>query len=143
MFDLHKTYQYNFPTTIRCGAGVIKELVHYLRNHALKRPLLVTDATVADLPFFVGITKELLKNGFHVEVYKDMHKNPVKSDVIKGGDRYHQTQSDCIVGIGGGVALDVSRAIALRVNHNRDLFDYDDLIGGDQFVTEEVPHFIT
>lgn len=143
MFDLHKTYQYNFPTTIRFGAGVIKELVPYLRDHALKRPLLVTDATVADLPFFVEITKELLKNGFHVEVYKDMHKNPVKSDVIKGGDRYHQTQSDCIVGIGGGVALDVSRAIALRVNHNRDLFDYDDLIGGDQFVTEEVPHFIT
>ena len=25
----------------------------------------------------------------------------------------------------------------------RDLFDYDDLIGGDQYVTEEVPYFIT
>lgn len=39
--------------------------------------------------------------------------------------------------------MDVARAIALRVNHHRDLFDYDDLIGGDVYVTEEVPYFVT
>jgi alcohol dehydrogenase class IV len=39
--------------------------------------------------------------------------------------------------------MDVARAIALRVHHHRDLFDYDDLIGGDKYVTEEVPYFIT
>ena len=39
--------------------------------------------------------------------------------------------------------MDVARAIALRINHHRDLFDYDDLIGGDIYVTEEVPYFIT
>ncbi|HEY6899053.1 MAG TPA: iron-containing alcohol dehydrogenase, partial [Puia sp.] len=46
-------------------------------------------------------------------------------------------------GIGGGAAMDVARAVALRVYHRRDLFDYDDLIGGDQYVTEDVPYFIT
>ena len=35
------------------------------------------------------------------------------------------------------------RAIALSINHHRDLFDYDDLIGGDKYVTEEVPYFVT
>ena len=39
--------------------------------------------------------------------------------------------------------MDVARAIALRINHHRDMFDYDDLLGGDQYVTEEVPYFIT
>jgi len=39
--------------------------------------------------------------------------------------------------------LDVARAIVLRVNHRDDLFKYDDLIGGDIYVTNEVPHFIT
>ncbi len=143
MLDIHKTYQYNFPTTIRFGAGVIQELAPYLKSQGLKRPLLVTDATVADLPFFREIVNALKKNGLDIEVYKDMHKNPVESDVLHGGDTYHQTHRDSIVGIGGGVALDVSRAIALRVNHTRDLFDYDDLIGGDRYVTEPVPHFIT
>ncbi|HYC84118.1 MAG TPA: iron-containing alcohol dehydrogenase, partial [Chryseosolibacter sp.] len=68
---------------------------------------------------------------------------PVKSDVYKGGDAYDHNQRDCIVGIGGGAALDVARAIALRIHHREDLFKYDDLIGGDVYVTNDVPHFIT
>jgi alcohol dehydrogenase class IV len=76
-------------------------------------------------------------------VFRDIHKNPVKSDVLKGGDVYDGTGRDCIIGIGGGAAMDVARGIVLRIHHRRDLFDYDDLIGGDQYVTEDVPYFIT
>jgi alcohol dehydrogenase class IV len=78
-----------------------------------------------------------------VEVFSDIHKNPVKSDVYKGGDAYDQSNRDSIIGIGGGAALDVARAILLRINHREDLFKYDDLIGGDVYVTNDVPHFIT
>jgi alcohol dehydrogenase class IV len=67
----------------------------------------------------------------------------VKSDVEKGGAAFTGSNRDCIIGIGGGAAMDVARAIALRIHHHRDLFDYDDLIGGDKYVTEEVPYFIT
>lgn len=143
MIDMNTTYGFNFPTPIRFGAGVINALGDYLKENGLKRPLLVTDPNVADLSFFKEIKKDLERQGLHTEVFKEMHKNPVKSDILKGGDMYHQTQRDSIIGIGGGVALDVARAIVLRVNHTRDLFDYDDLIGGDKYVTEDVPHFIT
>ncbi len=142
MMDLNKIYSFNFPTAIRFGTGVINELGNYLKDNNLKRPLLVTDANVANLDFFVGIKNTLEKDGFHIEIFKEMHKNPVKSDVLKGGEHYHQTDRDCVIGIGGGVAIDVARAIVLRVNHTRDLFDYDDLIGGDKYVTGDVPHFI-
>jgi len=63
--------------------------------------------------------------------------------VYKGTDVYDETERNAIIGIGGGAALDVARAIVLRVNHREDLFKYDDLIGGDVFVTNDVPHFIT
>jgi alcohol dehydrogenase class IV len=63
--------------------------------------------------------------------------------VYQGTDVYDGSKRDSIVGIGGGAALDVARAIVLRVNHREDLFKYDDLIGGDVFVTNDVPHFIT
>jgi len=143
MTNFNNRLTYNFPTAIRFGAGVIDELPAYLTKNSLSRPLLVTDGMVAQLPFFLQIKSDLSSKGISVEVFSDMHKNPVKSDVLKGGDLYHGTSRDCIIGIGGGVAMDVARAIALRVNHSRDLFDYDDLIGGDQYVTEEIPHFIT
>jgi alcohol dehydrogenase class IV len=138
-----KIYQYNFPTTIRFGAGSVKELADYLVKNNLSRPLISTDATVAQLGFFKEIVSDLKKKNISVEVFHDIHKNPVKSDVYKGTEVYDQTNRDSVIGIGGGAALDVARAIVLRVNHREDLFKYDDLIGGDVYVTNDVPHFIT
>ena len=138
-----KIYQYNFPTTIRFGVGSSTELGNYLIKNNLSRPLLVTDPTVSQLIFFKSIINDLKKKNISPEVFSDIHKNPVKSDVYKGTDVYDNTHRDSIIGIGGGAALDVARAIVLRVNHREDLFKYDDLIGGDIYVTNEVPHFIT
>ncbi|UKT64115.1 iron-containing alcohol dehydrogenase [Pedobacter mucosus] len=141
IFD--KIHQFNFPTTIRFGAGAVKELPDYLLKNNLKAPLIVTDPTISQLPFFKRIVEDLKNKNISVEVFSDIHKNPVKSDVYKGGDAWDATNRDSIIGIGGGAALDVARAIVLRVNHREDLFKYDDLIGGDIFVTNNVPHFIT
>ena len=135
--------QFNFPTTIRFGAGVVKELPDYLKKNNLSKPLIVTDPTVAQLDFMKEIVADLKAKGLGVEVFSDIHKNPVKSDVYKGAEAWDSTGSDCIIGIGGGAALDVARAIVLRVEHREDLFKYDDLIGGDVYVTNGVPHFIT
>lgn len=135
--------QFNFPTTIRFGAGVINELPDYLKKNNIARPLLVTDPNVAQLGFFKKIADDLKAKGFAVEVFSNIHKNPVKSDVYAGGDAYDNHKADSIIGIGGGAGLDVARAILLRVNHREDLFKYDDLIGGDIYVTNDVPHFVT
>jgi alcohol dehydrogenase class IV len=143
MTDFNTIRQFNFPTTIRFGGGAIKELPDHLLTNGLSRPLLVTDPMVRELDFFKEIQKSLSTKSIAAEVFADIHKNPVKSDVLKGGEAFKQTDRDCIIGIGGGAAMDVARAIVLRVNHHRDLFDYDDLIGGDQYVTEDVPYFIT
>ena len=141
--SFEKIHQFNFPTTIRFGAGVVKELPAYLKTNNLKAPLVVTDPNVAQLPFFKNIVEDLRKRNIGVEVFSDIHKNPVKSDVYKGVDVWDATNRDSIIGIGGGAGLDVARAILLRINHREDLFKYDDLIGGDVYVTNDVPHFIT
>jgi alcohol dehydrogenase class IV len=138
-----KIYQYNFPTTIRFGAGSSSELADYLIKNNLSRPLIVTDPTVAQLPFFKKIVESVWRKNISIEVFYDIHKNPVKSDVYKGTEVFDATKRDSIVGIGGGAALDVARAMVLRVNHREDLFKYDDLIGGDVFVTNDVPYFVT
>ncbi|MFL0161619.1 iron-containing alcohol dehydrogenase [Aquirufa salirivi] len=135
--------QYNFPTTIRFGAGAINEVADYLLKNDLKKPLVVTDPVVASLDFFKSFIQSLEKKNISVEVFSQIHKNPVKSDVYLGVDSYDANQRDSIIGIGGGAAMDVARAMVLRVNHREDLFKYDDLIGGDIFVTNDVPHFIT
>jgi alcohol dehydrogenase class IV len=141
--NFNKIVQYNFPTIIRFGAGSSKELGPYLIKNGLSRPLIVSDPTVSQLGFFKEIVKDLQSRNISVETFYDIHKNPVKSDVYKGTEVFDVEERDCLIGIGGGAALDVARAIVLRVNHREDLFKYDDLKGGDVFVKNEVPHFIT
>jgi alcohol dehydrogenase class IV len=141
--NLSSIYQYNFPTIIRFGPGSSKELGDYLLKNNLLRPLVVTDPVVAQLDFFKSLMADLQKKKISTEIFFDLHKNPVKSDVYKGTEVYDGKKRDSVIGIGGGVALDVARAIVLRVNHREDLFKYDDLVGGDVYVTNEVPHFIT
>ena len=138
-----KIYQYNFPTIIRFGIGSSKELGDYLIKNNLLRPLIVTDPNVSQLGFFKRLIDDIRKKNISTEVFYDIHKNPVKSDVYKGTDVFDNTKRDSIIGIGGGAALDVARAIVLRINHREDLFKYDDLVGGDIYVTNDVPHFIT
>lgn len=140
-FDIIR--QFNFPTIIRFGAGAVKELPAYLKQNGLSKPLIVTDRVIAELGFFKTIVADLKNAGVSVEVFSNIHKNPVKSDVYKGTEQWDATSRDSIIGIGGGAALDVARSVVLQINHREDLFKYDDLIGGDIYVTNDVPHFIT
>jgi alcohol dehydrogenase class IV len=141
--NFNKIYQYNFPTVIRFGPGSSEELGPYLLKNQLARPLIVSDPNVSQLDFFKKILKDLESRNISVKTFTDIHKNPVKSDVYAGTDIYDAEKRDSVIGIGGGAALDVARGITLRIHHREDLFKYDDLKGGDIFVTNDVPHFIT
>lgn len=134
---------FSFPTNIRFGVGAIKELPTYLKAHGLTRPLIVTDPNVAKLGFFKEIATDIEQAGLSIEIFSNIHANPVKSDVLAGRDTYTQTNRDAIIGIGGGAGMDVARAIALAINNRKELFIYDDLEGGDKYVTEPIPHFVT
>lgn len=135
--------QFNFPTIIRFGAGAVNELADYLKSKDIKHPLLVTDPIIATLDFTNKLIRDVQQKGISIAIFHDIHKNPVKSDVLKGRNAFDSNKCDAIIGLGGGAAIDVARAIVLSVNHREDLFKYDDLIGGDVFVTNEVPPFIT
>ncbi len=136
-------HQFNFPTVVRFGEGVVRELGDYLKSQVSQRPLLITDGVVAKLAFFEKIMTDLKQQGLSPELFCDISKNPVKSDVTKGNRAYHEHENDAIIGLGGGAAMDVARAVALSINNTRDLLEYDELTGGDQYITEPVPLFVT
>lgn len=141
--DIEQIYTFNFPTRVRFGKGTIAELGPHLKEKGFKSPLIVTDPGLAQLPMFKKICDDLVKIGLQPQVFSDIHKNPIKSDVLKGEAHYKKHQCDSVIGLGGGASMDVARAIALKINHSRDLFDYVELTGGDKFITEEIPYFVT
>ncbi|MBC7539924.1 MAG: iron-containing alcohol dehydrogenase [Bacteriovorax sp.] len=136
-------YNYNFPTLVRFGKDVILELGPHLKDQGLKHVLVVSDPGLVKLPVFTQVTDMLKSAGLQVAVFSGIDKNPVKSNVLKGAEVFAKNNCDSIIGFGGGASMDVARAIALKINHHRDLFDYDDALGGDQYVTGEIPYFVT
>jgi alcohol dehydrogenase class IV len=141
--NFEQRYTYNYPCPIRFGPGVIDEVGPHLIEQGLKRALIVTDPGFIKLPLYEKIISELSKSGLTCLSFSGIDKNPVKKNVLSGVASYHDQKADCIVGLGGGASMDVARAIALKAYHDRDLFDFDDALGGDKYVTNEVPYFIT
>ncbi|MGB0524231.1 MAG: iron-containing alcohol dehydrogenase [Flammeovirgaceae bacterium] len=136
-------HTYHFPTDIRFGAGVIKELPDYLKKNNLSKPFIVTDPIVKDLPHFQAIISHLESAGFEPEIFAEIQRIPQKNDAVKGSKHYRNASCDAIISMGGGTCSTVARAIALSIHHTRDLFDYEQRNGGEELITDNIPHFIT
>ena len=140
---INQIQTFHFPTHIRFGFGVSTELGSHLQTCTLKKPLIVTDPTLPGFYFFKKIVIDLKKQEIDPHIFSTIHKNPIKSDVLQGEACYKHNQCDSIIGLGGGASMDVARAIALKINHPRDLFDYAESTGGDQYITNDIPYFVT
>jgi alcohol dehydrogenase class IV len=136
-------YQYNFPTRIQFGPGCVAQLGGALKDAGKKRPLLVTDRGLAGLPAITETTTRLAQEGLEPALFGGVFGNPVKSQVTAGLEAYRTHGADSIVGIGGGAAIDVAKAILLMANHPGDLFEYEDEKPGALPIDREIPYFVT
>jgi len=60
---------FSFPTDISFGPGVISQLPAYLQEKSFKRPLVVTDQLIKELPFFKKIIGHLKQAGLDPLVF--------------------------------------------------------------------------
>jgi len=115
-------HRFAFPTPILFGAGARKEVAGHLASAGCTRPLVVTDRGVAALPVFEAFLGDL--DGVSHAVFSGIWGNPVRSQVAAGADAFRSHAADSVVGIGGGAALDVAKAIALMATHPGDILEY-------------------
>lgn len=112
---------WNYPTAIRFGAGRAAELGEACRSLGMKRPLLVTDPALAEMPM---VERALAVAG--AGLFCALHANPVGADVDAGLAAYRDGGHDGIVAFGGGSALDVGKVIAFMSGQSRPLWDFED-----------------
>ncbi len=114
--------RFAFPTTIHFGAGARRRVADDLKAQGIARPLLVTDRGIAALPLLPEFVAGL--EGLEVAVFSGVAGNPVRSQVMAGAQAYQAHAADAVIGLGGGAALDVAKAVALMATHPGDILEY-------------------
>ncbi len=132
----------SFPTRIVYGKGAIKELPNELKRAGASRPLLVTDKGILQAGLLRFVAPLLEQAGIKAPIFTDFAANPTDADAVKGIEAYRAAGADSVLGVGGGASLDMAKAIALLVNHQPPLAQYDDAKGGDARITGSIPPII-
>ena len=114
--------QFSFPTQIHFGAGARKRVAAHLQAQGCRRPLLVTDRGLAALPVLAEFQATLA--GLDCAVFSGVWGNPVASQVAAGAAAFKQHAADCVIGFGGGAALDVAKVVALMASHPGSVLEY-------------------
>ena len=130
----------SFPTTIHFGAGARKLVAAHLLEQGIRRPLIVTDRALAQLPVLAEFRNHLA--GLDVAVFDGVFGNPVASQVMAGAAAYRAHGADAVVGFGGGAALDVAKVVALMAVHEGDVIEYVWDHPEVRNIVNPLPHFI-
>jgi len=133
-------HRFAFPTAILFGAGARREVAPHLRERGVQRPLVVTDRGLAALPVFARFLDELAS--LDAAVFSGVAGNPVRSQVVEGARAFREHRADSIVGIGGGAALDVAKAIAVMATHAGDILEYAWDHPQVRPIADALPHFV-
>ena len=113
---------FSFPTPIHFGAGARRQVAAHLLQAGFRRPLVVTDRALAALPVMAEFLTHL--DGLQVEVFAGVFGNPTRRQVIAGSAAYQAHRADCVIGFGGGAALDVAKVVGLAATGAGDILDY-------------------
>jgi alcohol dehydrogenase class IV len=114
--------RFAFPTPIHFGAGARRLVRDHLLERGLKRPLIVTDGSLSRLPvlleFRIGLP------GLEEAVFDGVRGNPTCAQVMAGAAAFKVHRADCVIGFGGGAALDVAKIVGLMATHEGDVLEY-------------------
>ena len=118
---------WNYPTSVKFGCGRIKELADHCKALGMKRPLLITDPGLANLPMIKDAIARNEAAGLKTGLFSNIQGNPTGKNVEDGIAAYKAGGHDGVIAFGGGSALDAAKAVALMIGQKRPIWDFEDI----------------
>ena len=111
-------------THVEFGSGKLNQISEFLPD--AKKALIVTTngKSVKGNGYLDTLIENLNKKGIEYVVFDEIEPNPLNTTIDKGADVAKEEKCDIIIAIGGGSAMDASKAIALVANNPGKLWDY-------------------
>jgi alcohol dehydrogenase class IV len=117
----------NYLTRIEFGEGEIRRLPEFLEHLGARRPLIATDRGLKASGLVEKVTDLL---GPSAVVFDGTPSNPTEEAVFEAFALYRESGCDCVIGLGGGSALDLAKGVRLLSGHDGPLAQYTLVAGG-------------
>jgi alcohol dehydrogenase class IV len=118
---------WNYPTSVRFGAGRVRELGAVVKAAGITRPLFVTDAGLARSAIVAQAMQVLAGDGVAATLFSDVQSNPVAAHVEAGLEALRRGRHDGVVAFGGGSSLDAGKVVAFMAGQRRPMWDFEDI----------------
>jgi alcohol dehydrogenase class IV len=118
---------WSYPTAIRFGAGRISEIADACHTAGMRKPLLVTDRGLANLPITQNALELLDRAGLGKAMFAEVDPNPNEKNLALGIKAYNDGGHDGVIAFGGGSGLDLGKVIAFMCGQTRPVWDYEDV----------------
>ncbi|MCD7846596.1 MAG: lactaldehyde reductase [Oscillospiraceae bacterium] len=110
------------------GHGAIENILGELKSHGCTKALVCSDPDLIKFGVTGKVTALLDADGFPYDVYSDIKANPTIENVQHGVSVFNASGADSIIAIGGGSAMDTSKAIGI-IARNPEFADVRSLEG--------------
>ena len=118
---------WSYPTQIKFGAGRIREIADVCNQANIKRPLLITDKGLSNLPI-TSKTLQLMKEaGLGDALFSNVDQNPNEKNLNSGIAAFKEGNHDGVIAFGGGSGLDLGKLVAFMVGQDRSVWDFEDV----------------
>jgi 4-hydroxybutyrate dehydrogenase len=121
------TGNWSYPTAIRFGAGRISEIADACYVAGMKKPLLVTDRGLANLPITTNTLALLEQAGLGNAIFADVDPNPNEKNLEAGIRAFNDGGHDGVIAFGGGSGLDLGKVVAFMCGQTRPVWDFEDI----------------
>ncbi len=121
------TGNWSYPTVMKFGAGRIAELPAACAQAGIKRPLLVTDKGLADLPVTQATLDIMDAAGLGRAMFSQVDPNPNEVNLNAGVAAYKAGGHDGVIAFGGGSGLDLGKMVAFMAGQTRPIWDFEDI----------------
>ncbi|NVK32479.1 MAG: iron-containing alcohol dehydrogenase [Gammaproteobacteria bacterium] len=118
---------WSYPTSIRFGAGRIRELADACTASGIQRPLLVTDRGLAQMPITQNALDLLEAAGLGRALFAEVNPNPNEMNLAAGVEAFKSGNHDGVIAFGGGSGLDLGKLIAFMAGQTREVWDFEDI----------------